>query len=90
MGSTLNFIDIWLKLLEDNYEARSVACITSMKEIFKQIHITMIKAITQKQKVQKLTIDIGGGWYMKKKSKVLPPLKRSKLGKKSQDKEDEI
>ena len=30
LGATLNFIDIWLKLFEENYEARCVAYITSM------------------------------------------------------------
>ena len=33
---------------------------------------------------------IGGGWYMEKSAKGLPPLSRSKLIKKAQDKEDEI
>ena len=33
---------------------------------------------------------IGGGWYMKKSAKGLPPLRRSTLSKKAQDKEDEI
>ena len=33
---------------------------------------------------------IGGGWYMEKNSKGLPPLRISKLSKKSQEKEDEI
>ena len=34
--------------------------------------------------------DIGGGWYMEKSDKGLPPLKISKLGKKAQEKKDEI
>ena len=34
--------------------------------------------------------DIGGGWYMVKSAKGLPPLNKSKLSNKSQDKEDEI
>ena len=29
--------------------------------------------------------DIGGGWYLKKFARGLPPLKRTKLGKKAQD-----
>ena len=52
MGATINFIDIWIKLLEENYDARRVAYITSMKEMFKQIPLTMIKSLTPKQKVQ--------------------------------------
>ena len=31
---------------------------------------------------------IGGGWYMEKSARVPPPLRRTKLSKKSQDKED--
>ena len=34
--------------------------------------------------------DIGGGWYMKRSAKGLPPLKRPKLSKKAQEKENEI
>ena len=66
MGATLNFIDIWLKLLDDNYDSRRVAYITSVKDIFRQTPLTMIKALTPKQKVQKLMTKIGGGWCMKK------------------------
>ena len=78
MCATLKFIDIWLKLFDDNYDARRVAYITTMKEMFKQITQTTIKALTPKQKSQKLMTDIGGGWYMEKSAKVLPPLERSK------------
>ena len=34
--------------------------------------------------------DIGGGWYMEKSSKRLPPLRRNKLSKKAQELQDEI
>ena len=34
--------------------------------------------------------DIGGGWYMEKIAQGLPPLKRTKLRKKAQEKQDEI
>ena len=54
LGATINFIGIWLKLLEENYDARHVAYITDMKEMFKQIPLTMIKALAPKQKFQKL------------------------------------
>ena len=50
-----------------NYNARLVAYITFMKEMFKKIPQTMIKALTPKQKVQKLMTYIGGGWYMEEK-----------------------
>ena len=63
---TLNFIDIWLKLFEENYDDRRVAYITTMKEMLNKIHQTIIKALTPKQKVQKLITGIGGGCYMEK------------------------
>ena len=66
MRATLNFIDIWLRLLDDNYDARHVAYITAIKEMFKKIPQTMIKYLTSKQKFQKLMIDIGGGWCTEK------------------------
>ena len=82
-GATLNFIDIWLKLFLDNYSARFDAYINSMNKMFKPIPLIVKKALTPKQKVQKLMTDIGGGWYMETFSKVLPPLSRTKLSKKS-------
>ena len=48
LGATINFIDIWLKLFVENYDARCVAYITAMKEMFKKITQTMIKALTPK------------------------------------------
>ena len=66
LGATLNFIDICLKLFDENYYARCVAYITAMKDVFKQIPQNMSKPFTTKQKVQKLMTDIGGGWYMEK------------------------
>ena len=66
LGATLNFIDIFLKLFDENYYPRCVAYITAMKEMLKQIPQTMSKTLPPKQKVQKLMTDIGGGWYMGK------------------------
>ena len=34
--------------------------------------------------------DNGGGWYMEKSARGLPPLKRTKPSKKSQERQDEI
>ena len=51
-------------MVEDNYDARLVAYITAMKQMFQQIPLTMINSLNSKQKVQKLMTDIGGGWYM--------------------------
>ena len=82
LGATVNFIDIWLKLFLDNYSARCDAYVNATKEMFKQIHITMKKSLTPKQKVQKLMTDIGGGWYIEIFSEGLPPLRRTKLSKK--------
>ena len=72
MVATLNYIYIWLKLSEENYDARRVAYITSMKEMLKLIHLTMNKT---------LMTEIGGGWYMEKSAKGLPPLRISTLSK---------
>ena len=88
MGATLNFIDIWIKILEENYEIISGMYNKYMKEMFKQISITMNKSLSLKQKVQKLMTEIGGGWYMGKSSKGLPTLRISKLSKQAQDKEE--
>ena len=50
----------------------------------------MSKPLIPKQKVQKLMTEIGGGLFMENSSKLLPPLRRSKLSKQAQDKEDKI
>ena len=81
MGDTLNFIEIWLKLLDENYDARCVAYITATKKMFKKIPTTMAKPISPRQKLQKLMTEIGGGCYVKKITKVIPALRRPKLGK---------
>ena len=82
MGATLNFIDIWLKFFEDNYDARCVVYSTSMKDMFNQMPLTMIKARTPKQQVQKLIqkLLVDSIW---KSAKGLPTLKISTLSKKS-------
>ena len=46
LGATINFIDIRIKLFEDNYESRCIAYITATKDMFKQIPLTMIKSLT--------------------------------------------
>ena len=40
LGANINFIDIWLKLLRENYCAGSGSYINAMKEIFMKIPIT--------------------------------------------------
>ena len=54
LGATLSFIDIWLKLLEDNYGIISGMYNKSDKDMFKKIPTTMSKPLSQKQKVWKL------------------------------------
>ena len=86
---TLNVIDIWPKMLKENYDARRVAYIAVMKDMFKQIPLTLIKAMTPKQKVQILMTETDGGWYIEKISKGIRLLRRSTLSRKAQEKEDE-
>ena len=61
-----------------------------MKDMFKQIPQTIKILNTPIQKVQKLMTDIGGGLCMEISAKGLTPLRRTKLSKKSQEKQDEI
>ena len=61
-----------------------------MVEMFKTIPQNVGKPLTSREKNQKLITDIGGGWYLEKCKKGLPPLKRTKLGKKAQKGQDLI
>ena len=61
LGATLNFIEICLKLFEDNYEVRFGMYNKSMKYMLKKIPTMMTKSLSLKQKVQKPMIEIGGG-----------------------------
>ena len=67
LGATINFIDIWLKLLLENFNARCDAYINAMKDMFMQILQTIKITPTPKQKIQKIMTYIGGGWYMEKR-----------------------
>ena len=77
-------------MLRENYFARSESYIIAMEEMFKQIPQTVESALTAKETKKKLMTDIGGGWYLKKCEKGLPPLKRKKLSKKAQGRHDLI
>ena len=66
LGDTLNFIDIWLKLFDRNYDVRSKAYNTGMKKMFQKIPRMITKPLSQGQNVQTLMTEIGGGWYMGK------------------------
>ena len=59
-----------------------------MKDIFMQIPQNVERALTSGEKTQKLLTDIGGGWYLAKSVRGLPPLKRTKLSKKAQERQD--
>ena len=61
-----------------------------MEEMFMQIPKKIERALTSKEKTQKLLTDIGGGWYMEKGARGLPTLKRKKLSKKAQESQDVI
>ena len=84
LGATFNFTDIWLHNFCHNYFERSVSYTATMVEMFKTISQNVGKPLTSREKNQKLITDIGGGWYLEKFQKGLPPLKRTKLGKKAQ------
>ena len=56
----------------------------------KQIPQNFEISINPKEKIQKMLIDIGGGWYTEKSVRGLPPLKRTKLSKKAQERKDVI
>ena len=59
-----------------------------MVEMFKTIPQNVGKPLTTREKNQKLITDIGGGWYLEKCEKGLPPLKRTILSKKAQERKD--
>ena len=63
LGATFNFIDIRLKLLRENYCARSESYINSMKEMFMQILQNVEIALTPKEKNPK-TDDIYWWWMV--------------------------
>ena len=61
-----------------------------MEKMFKQIPQNVERALTSREKNQKLMTDIGGGWYLKKYERGLITLKRTKLSKKAQERHDFI
>ena len=58
--------------------------------MFMQIPQNVEISLTPKQKIQKLMTDIGGGWYIGKSARGLPPLNKTKPSKKSQERQDVI
>ena len=53
-GATLNFIEIWIKLLDKSYEVRCGMYKKSTKAMFKQIPTMMTKSLSPRKKAQKL------------------------------------
>ena len=74
LGATFNFIDTWLQNFHEKYFSRSESYSISMEEMFKKIPQNVEKPLTSREKNLKLMTDIGGGWYLKKCEKGLPPL----------------
>ena len=78
LGATFNFIDTWLHNFCGKYFVRSESDRLAMNEMFKRIPQNVKNILTSREKNQKLITGIGGGWYLEKCAKGLPPLKRKK------------
>ena len=52
--------------MDQNYEVRCEMYNKAMKDMSKKIPTKMTEPLSQKEKVQKLMTEIGGGWYTKK------------------------
>ena len=90
LGATFNLIDTWLHNFCEMYFDRSESYRLAMNEMFKTIPQNVENPLTSREKNQKLITDIGGGWYLKKRKKGLPPLKRTKLSKNAKERDDLI
>ena len=67
--------------MDHNYDVICEAYNKAMKEKFQKIPTMITKPLIQSQKFKKLMTEIGGGWYMEKITKLLPPLRRPELSK---------
>ena len=56
--------------------------------MFIQIPQNVERSLTSREENQKLMTDIGGGWYLKKFARGLPPSKKEKISKKAQERQD--
>ena len=76
----MNFIDVWLRLLDQNGEVRCGMNNRAMKNIFQTIptinqnHLVKVKKYRDQR--QKLVVDC-----KQKNTKGIPPLRRPKIGK---------
>ena len=68
--------------------ARTLSCVYFCYENNLKIPVELPKPSSPKEKHQSLLHAIGGGWYTKKIIQKLPPLKKRRLRKKAQEKED--
>ena len=64
--------------------------IFDIKKLFLKISFELPKPSITKEKHQPLLHAIGGGWYMKKLSQNIQPLKKRKPSKRAQEKENKI
>ena len=90
LSETIDFIGCCLKCLEHNSIELSNVYFQNIECMFQKITVELPKALIRKIKCQPLLHAIGGDWCMKKFNEKLPPIKKHKLSKKSQEKEDEI
>ena len=90
LGAIFNFIDIWIKLLRENYFDRSESYSIYMEEMFKQVPKNVERALTSREKKSKIDYRYWGWMVFEKCEKGIPPLKRKKLSKKAQERHDLI
>ena len=62
LGATLNFIGIWLKLLNQNCEVRCGMYNRAMKNMFQTISRIKSKPLSQGKKTEGLITETGCGW----------------------------
>ena len=66
LGATLNFIGIFIKLFDGNYEVICGKYNKAMEKMLQKIPTIKSKPHIQGKKLQKLLTEIGVGWYMEK------------------------
>ena len=66
-------------MLRGNYCAQSESYSNDMEDMFIQIPKNVEIVLTSNEKTQKLLTDIGGGWYLAKIARGLPPLNRNTI-----------
>ena len=64
--------------------------VSNMKKLLQKILVELPKKISPREKLKSLLHAIGGGWYVNKLGKKLPPLKKRKFKNKSPKEEEKI